>query len=170
MKSNIVLIGFMGTGKSVVGKKLAQTRQMAYCDIDREIEALVGMTINDIFRIHGEPRFRGEEKSMVNKTTQMTNTVISTGGGIVLSPDNMEKLSENGIIVALDASPITIYQRVSKNRNRPLVAGASFEEVKEKYLARKPRYETADITIDTTDQSIDRTIEQINEAVERMRG
>ena len=149
MKSNIVLIGFMGTGKSAVGRRLARELKMDYMDIDQEIETLVGMKIKDIFRRFGETRFRSEETLMVKKAAQCENTVISSGGGVVLKEENVAALKETGILVELYADPGIILERVSKNSNRPLVQGASLQDIEERYQARREFYDVADIRIDT---------------------
>lgn len=162
MKTNIVLIGFMATGKSVVGRRLAKKRDMVYVDVDQEIEKLAGMTIKKLFRQYGEARFRGEEKCMVDKVSRLDGQVISTGGGLVLNPDNLDKLRKKAYIIALDADLTTLYARLALNKDRPLAAKASQEEIKARYLERKPFYAGADFTVDTTDQSIETTVDMID--------
>ena len=104
---NIVLTGFMGTGKTAVGRELARLLDMRLIDVDTEIESSRGMTINQIFGEFGEPVFRDIETAMIKKVSRNRNVIISTGGGAVLKHENMETLGETGIIVCLMASAET---------------------------------------------------------------
>ena len=92
MGKNIVLIGFMGTGKSTIGQRLARKLGMIFVDTDREIEKITGMTVAEIFRKHGEKRFRSEEKLLAHKLAQREGLIISCGGGMPLDPENMKVL------------------------------------------------------------------------------
>ena len=92
MGKNIILTGFMGTGKSTVGTKIAERLNRRFVDMDREIEKLTGMTISELFRRYGEGRFRSEEKLMAKKIAVQDDLVVATGGGIVLDQENIELL------------------------------------------------------------------------------
>lgn len=164
-KSNIVLIGFMGTGKSVIGRKIAKELNMDFIDVDQEIEELVGMTIKDIFRCYGEKRFRGEETLVVKKVALCENTVISCGGGAVLAAENVDALRKSGLLVELYADAQIIFNRVKNNRNRPLLKGASVEDIETRYESRRKFYEVADIRIDTGLQNIDETVKKLKQLV-----
>lgn len=150
---NIVLTGFMGTGKTTVGKILAETLGLGLVDIDSEIEKDAGMAINDIFTYFGEPRFREMETAAVKKFTVVKSTaikIISTGGGIVLRDENMSCLRENGIIVCLMATPDIILSRLSDKDDRPLLKVPDpLAKIKELLDFRRPYYERADAVIDT---------------------
>ncbi len=161
MKKNIVLIGFMGTGKSAVGRRLAKELNYHFVDIDQDIELLVGMKIKDIFRLYGEKRFRSEEELMIQKLSSTINTVISAGGGVVLNNKNVISLRNHAVLIELQADPDVILERVKKNNNRPLVQGASLEDIEASYAMRRPLYAVADFHIDTSHQSIDDTVEEI---------
>ena len=167
-KSNIVLIGFMGTGKSAIGRRLAKRLGMSFVDVDQEIEDLVGMKIKDIFRCYGEKRFRSEETLMVHKIAGLQNTVISCGGGVVLRDENVNALKKNGILVELYADAETILKRIGKNDNRPLVRGASLAEIRKRYDLRRPFYDVAKIRIDTGIQNIDESVEAVCEALQEL--
>ncbi|MDE0554546.1 MAG: shikimate kinase, partial [Candidatus Poribacteria bacterium] len=104
-KPNIVLVGFMGTGKTSVGRRLASQLRMRYVDTDDLIEQDTGRCITNIFAEDGEPAFRDLESEAVRKASKLYNHVISTGGGVVLSKTNMEALKQNGIIFCLTATP-----------------------------------------------------------------
>ena len=147
---NIILTGFMGTGKTAVGRRLAMLLNMKLMDVDTEIEKSQQMTINEIFRQFGEPRFREIETEMIQKLSERKDVIISTGGGAVLKQKNMDALRKQGVIICLMASPQTILKRTSHNSNRPLLKVEDpFEKIKELLNFRKPFYEKADIMIDT---------------------
>jgi len=151
---NIVLTGFMGTGKTEVGRELARLLDLRLIDVDTEIEKSAKMTVNDIFGEFGEPRFRDMETEMVKEVSKKNNVIISTGGGVVLKYENMEALRQNGLIVCLSASPETIFNRLRYNSDRPLLrVGNPLEKIKIMLDARMPCYENADITIETDDKT-----------------
>ncbi|NLL18188.1 MAG: shikimate kinase [Clostridia bacterium] len=161
-KSNIVLIGFMGVGKTSIGKRLADIYQMDFIDTDREIERLTGMTVSQIFARHGEIRFRSEENLVVTKVAARTGCVISTGGGAVIDQKNVKALRENGILICLTADPKVIQERVSKRGGRPLLQkDKSIERIKQLLAEREPFYSQADYTLDTNDLSQEETMERI---------
>lgn len=162
MKRNIVLIGFMGVGKTSIGKRLAEIFQMEFIDTDKEIEKLTGMTISQIFARHGEVRFRSEEHLIVTKVANRTNCVISTGGGAVLDDENVKALRKNGILICLTASPEVIQERVSKRGGRPLLQkDKSTTKITQMMEERKEFYARADFSVDTTKLTLEETVEQI---------
>ena len=147
---NIVLTGFMGTGKTAVGRELARRLGMRLIELDTEIEKAEGMTINEIFSRHGEPYFRDRETEMVKRFAKQDNLVISTGGGVVLREENMKALREKGVIVCLTASPETILRRISTSDERPLLkVDDPLKKIKDLLEYRRPYYEKADIVIET---------------------
>ncbi|MDT3703622.1 MAG: shikimate kinase, partial [Thermincola sp.] len=138
---NLVLIGFMGTGKSTVGKKLAKKLGLKFVDTDQEVERVCGMTVNQIFKKFKEVRFRSEEKAALRRLTVNTGQVISTGGGTVLDLENLEMLRDNGFIVCLTAEPEVIYQRLKRKKNRPLLKTEDpLATVKQLLQDREPFY------------------------------
>jgi shikimate kinase len=147
---NIVLTGFMGTGKTAVGRELSRLLSMRLVDIDAEIEEDRKMTINDIFQKFGEKYFRDVETGMIRRFAAQKNLIISTGGGAVLREENMEVLRETGIVFCLDACPETILERTSRSEDRPLLkAGDPMTKIKELLSFRRPFYEKAGTLIDT---------------------
>jgi len=163
---NIVLTGFMGTGKTAVGKELARSLDVPLIDIDSEIENSERMTIQDIFKQHGEAVFREIETRKIKETAQRKNIIISTGGGAVLKDENMHALRRSGIIICLTASPETILQRVSNNNERPLLQGENpLRKIEELLHVRQPFYDKADIIIDTENRTPLQIAEEIIECL-----
>lgn len=163
---NIVLIGFMGTGKSTVGKRLAQSLAWDFVDTDCEIGDVTNMSVTDIFRRHGETRFRSEERIVVTRLSQQEQMVIATGGGTVLIPQNWYLLAQNGIMINLYASLDVILSRIGHKNDRPLLKGP-IEAIEKLWSERQGCYAQADFTVDTSQQTID---EVVNEILERLGG
>jgi len=158
----IILIGFMGTGKSVVGKKLAKQKGFSFIDIDKKIEKESGMSIPDIFSRFGEAHFRKLEKSSIFELKNIKNAVVATGGGVVLDPENIEAMKELGYLVALDADLETLWKRLRYSRNRPLLQTEDPRtRIKDLYLKRKELYKEAHVIIDTSNKSIDMVVREI---------
>jgi shikimate kinase len=159
---NIVLIGFIATGKTTIGRRLASRLKREFIDTDAEIERLIGKTVAQIFDRDGVVRFRSEEDLLVKRLAGRVGLVIATGGGMVLNPDNLRLLKKNGVLVALTASPEIIYNRVSSKKSRPLLlTGDIKNKIKELLQERENTYKTAEITVDTGTCSIEETVEQI---------
>ena len=158
--TTIVLIGFMGTGKSTVGKRLAKVLGWEFIDTDREIEEVTGLSVAEIFKRFGETRFRSEEQLVVKRLSGREYCVIATGGGTMLNPENWKLLSENGLIIALYAPLDTILARVGHRNDRPLLKG-SREELERLWACRQVVYAQADITLDTTNKGIDEVVNEI---------
>ena len=147
---NIVLTGFMGTGKTEVGRELSRILGWRLIDVDDEIVKAQNMSINEIFGKFGEPSFREMETEMIRKVSQNKNVIISTGGGAVLRQQNMDILRENGVIICLGATPETVLERTSTNSERPLLRVEDpLCKIRELMEFRKPFYEKADITVST---------------------
>jgi len=164
---NIVLVGFMGTGKTEVGKILSKKLGYALIDADTEIEKRQNMAITEIFRQQGEPAFRDIEADVIKQLSGMKKNVISTGGGAVLRQENIDNLRANGVIVCLSATPETILQRTSVNNDRPLLQTENpLQKIKELLEYRRPYYEKADIMIDTENKSPLEVAEEIIKAVD----
>jgi len=148
---NIVLTGFMGTGKSGIGKRLAKKLGMSYLDTDELIEEREKDSISAIFKKRGEEYFRRLETKVVKEVALLDNFVISTGGGVVLKEGNIRLLKKNAFIVCLFASPEVILKRTEGNENRPLLEVNNQKKRIEELLAlRKPYYEKADASVDTS--------------------
>jgi shikimate kinase len=163
MGKNIVLIGFMGTGKSSIGLRLAQQLKMEFVDMDREIEAVLGMSVAEIFKRYGELRFRSEELLIARKVGMREDTVISTGGGAVLIDENITALRENGILICLDASPADIFYRVNRKKGtRPLLKkNINIQDIARLLQEREEFYNCADIRVDTSGKNIETVTNEI---------
>ncbi len=150
-KPNIVLVGFMGTGKTSVGRRLAAQLRMRYVDTDDIIERDSGRRISNIFSEDGESAFRDLESEAVCKASKLYNYVIATGGGAVLRETNMEALKQNGIIFCLTATPDEIYRRVRHQSHRPLLQTPEpLAKIRSMLAERKPYYAEADYMVRTT--------------------
>lgn len=162
MKSSIALVGFMGTGKTSVGKALAARLNKEFIELDAMIEQKAGKSIPEIFRQDGEVHFRELEIEVTKAVAGRKNAVIACGGGLVLNKINTDRLSQECIIVYLAASPRTILKRTSAdNGERPLLPGKLLE-TRELLKFRKPFYErAADIKVDTSKLDIASVVEQI---------
>lgn len=168
MKTNIVLIGFMGTGKTAVGKRLASILKKNFYDTDQEVEEVTGMTISELFNRCGEIRFRSEENLAIKRLAKHENSVIATGGGVILDEKNIELLSEKGIIICLTANPEIIYERVKRRNNRPLLKKGDLQErILELMEEREELYKCADFYIDTSDLDFQHVIDQILHFLEK---
>ena len=139
-KPNIVLVGFMGTGKTVTARQLAERTGMEWVDMDALIEARQGKTIPEIFAEQGEVGFRVIERELVQELSARSHLIISTGGGVVLNPDNMADFEKTGLVVCLTASPETIFQRLENDTSRPLLSGDKKTQIADLLEKRKPLY------------------------------
>lgn len=161
---NVVLIGFMGAGKTTVGKALAEKAGMPVIDTDDRVEEDSGMEVSDIFGKYGEPYFRELEKAAVAGVSMLENHIIVTGGGVVLNKENITNLRKNGVIIYLYARPEIIYDRIKDTTNRPLLECPDpLSKIKELLDVRTQFYEDNDLTIDTSDLTIDEVVDKIIE-------
>jgi shikimate kinase len=149
---NVVLVGFMGSGKSSVGRLVARTLRGRFVDTDRLVVERAGRDITDIFATNGEGFFRQEESRALCSLLGGRGLVVATGGGIVTVAANLAALKELGFVVWLTASEETIWDRVSRNTKRPLLRTQNPREtVRTLLAARNPLYEkAADLRVDTT--------------------
>ena len=166
VKKNIVLVGFMGTGKTSVGKALAKKLGRPVIDIDRIIEEKEKRKISDIFEKDGEPRFREIEKEAIRAQAATEGAVITTGGGAVIDPENIKALRKNGTLVALLASPESIFERVRNAKHRPLLNGKDMlTEIKRLLAIREPYYRQSDLQFETDGRTSDEVADMILQAL-----
>lgn len=148
---NIYLIGFMGTGKTAVGKLLSDLLKLEFVDLDALIEKEQGITISEIFTDKGEAYFRELEAAVLKGVARKNDLVVSCGGGIVINPGNISLMKKSGFCVCLFASIKTILSRTAGQSHRPLLNVAHPEQAIEELLkARAPFYAQADLSIDTS--------------------
>ncbi len=160
---NIVLCGMMGVGKSSVGIRIAELTGRRWYDTDIVITDRYGR-ISDIFEYYGEAHFRSLETGIVRELADKDGLVISTGGGLVLKPENNELLKQNGKIVFLRATFETLLARVRADETRPLLkdTGKTAERLSELLSERLPIYEAvADLIVDTDDKTVDEVAREI---------
>ena len=173
MKSNIVLIGFMGTGKTAVGLVLSQRLNRPLIEVDETIEKIAGKTIPDIFQDDGEIHFRELEIEAIRMAAKGEKQVIACGGGAVLNTINIDRLRATGVIINLVAGPEIILQRTSgENGSRPLLNTAQpLERIKKLQKFRKPFYDrAAEISINTSKLGIDAAADKIIERLKKYEG
>lgn len=155
MKKNISFIGFMGTGKSVVGRNVARHLDFSFIDTDIYIEEKFGMKIWEYFQKYGEAAFRKTEHICLQEILKNKNQVVSTGGGIVLLKENRDLLQEESFVVSLKAGAKTIYYRTKRNKKRPLLKTQKpLKTIGALMKKRKGLYDFGDIVLYTDDRSI----------------
>jgi len=148
---NIYLVGFMGTGKTVVAKELARKKKWQFVDLDGLIELKEKRTISDIFSREGEPYFRRIEKQALREVAREKNFVVACGGGIVIDQNNIDIMKKTGMIICLTASPEVILERTQGFAHRPLLnTGNPKERIELLLKMRAPYYARADKTINTS--------------------
>ncbi len=160
---NIVLTGYMGSGKTAVGKSLAEMLDFEFIDTDAMIEKECEMSITEIFEKFGEEIFRKKESEVIKRVSDFSNVVISTGGGAVLNSENIEYLKNGGTVVNLEPDEAVIRMRLMQDDGtRPLIKNSSMEEIFERFNRRKPYYDNCDIKIKVeTEKGIKETAEEI---------
>ncbi len=148
-RRSIVLVGLMGAGKSTVGRRLAQGLGLPFRDADHEIEAAAGMTIPEIFSIHGETHFRDGERRVIARLLQEGPLVLATGGGAFMNDETRLRISQAGISIWLKADLDVLMRRVRKRSTRPLLQNADPEGTMRRLMeVRYPIYATADLTVE----------------------
>lgn len=164
MKENIVLIGYMGSGKTTVGTHLASCLNYQFLDTDQKIEEQQGKTISQIFSDNGEEFFRDVETNIIkNMLSEVNHGIISTGGGLPLRECNGEILKRLGFVVFLRVKKETILERLKGDTTRPLLQGENVEEKVEKMLSyRNPIYEySAHLQVEVDNKSVEEITEEI---------
>lgn len=163
MERNIVLTGFMGSGKTSVGKRLSMELKREFIDMDDFIVTKEGMSVNEIFKTRGEAYFREQERELCSRFSVPKSKIIATGGGVIKNDENMKNLKSGGIVFYFKSTPARIAYNLRFDNSRPLLAGDNKEEkIKSLMLEREPLYEKyADIIIDVSNIDIDATIESI---------
>lgn len=161
---NIIIVGFMGTGKTTIATRLAARLKMDYLSTDDLIEKREKRTINEIFTKDGEDRFRDIESEIVREVSGMENAVIDAGGGAVLREENMVNFKSNGIVICLTADEEVVMERTKKYKHRPLL---NVEDPKQRIRSllakRAPYYAKADHCIDTGKLTVKQVVEEIVE-------
>jgi shikimate kinase len=141
MSGRIFLVGFMGSGKTRVGKLLAKELKWNWVDLDKEVVRSAGMSIPELFKLEGEQGFRDRERAALQEHLQADNEVISCGGGIILRPENMQDLLAEPHVYCLRITPESVFRRVGNDPRRPLLQGPHpYETIKELMAGRADLY------------------------------
>ncbi len=165
---NLYLVGFMGTGKSTIGRAVAQRLGFRLLDSDHEIERLQGKSIPEIFAQQGEPAFRGMERQFVDGGHPADRTVVACGGGLVVQAGILDLLRAKGVVICLHASLATVLERTQRNRNRPLLDVADpSERIRTLYAVREPIYKRAGTVILTDSRPLNDIVAHVVRAWRR---
>ena len=169
MDYNIMLIGFMGTGKTTVSKRLSEDLHIAEVDMDAYIVEHEQKSIADIFAEVNEEGFRMIETQCLIEIQKETGRIVSCGGGAVLKDENVEYMKKDGVIVLLTATPETVYNRVKDNNDRPILNGnMNIPYIEQLMNKRKDRYlEVADIIVETDNKSVEEIFRKIQSKLDR---
>lgn len=166
--TRIFLVGPMGTGKTTIGRQLAQALGLEFEDSDREIQRRTGVDIPTIFEYEGEEGFRIRERKVIADLVEVENQVLATGGGAVTEEDNRRLLPARGFVIYLECSPEQQYDRTYKDKNRPLLqSGDPLESLKQLMKERDPLYrEVADLVVSTEGRSASAVVKDIVQHIE----
>ncbi|NLW07916.1 MAG: shikimate kinase [Clostridia bacterium] len=167
MPDNIVLVGFMGSGKSTCGRILAADLGWKFIDTDELIAAEAGMPVKEIFARHSEVYFRALEQETVARTVTFSRTVIATGGGVVLSPVNVQHLRQGNKVVWLQVDLATALARTRTTEERPLLQGQKPADIARLWRHRQKYYQFADLWLNTATMSPDEVAAAIKEALKQ---
>ena len=163
---NIILIGFMGVGKSTIGSELAKKLSYIFIDSDQKIEEAAGMSIPDIFRIYGEKYFRRLEYKIIKDLVDMPRIVLATGGGAVMNRQLFDILMSKSTVINLEASLSTLYDRLKKSDNRPMLDHNDRKKrIEDLYRLRRPVYMKAHYTIDIDGKEVKDIVDEIVEVM-----
>ena len=161
---NLILIGFMGSGKSSVGKRVAQKLDFHFVDTDELIERRMGKSVTQIFERYGEAYFRDLEKHVMRELAGRTHLVVATGGGSVIADENWGSWRRNGIIALLETDAETIHQRTRHHTHRPLLQGTdALVKIKSLLTERLRRYAMADFSVNTVGKTCDEVAKTVLE-------
>ena len=168
---SIVLVGMPGSGKTSVGRRLAQRLELSFVDADTEIEKAADMPIADIFAKHGEPYFRAGEAKVIARILEGGPRIVATGGGAFMNPDTRAKIRAQGISVWLKADCEVLLRRIKRKNDRPLFMNGDPEATMKRLLAeREPVLAEADIIVVSQDSPHETTMEAIVAELERLLG
>src|SRR5882672_2310146 len=163
---SIVLIGMMGAGKSTIGRRLAARLRLPFVDADVEIEAAAGMSIPDIFEVHGEPHFRDGEARVIARLLDSGPAVVATGGGAFMRDETRNRIRDKAVSFWLKAEAEIIMRRVRRRADRPLLRTADPAATVDRLLGeREPVYQNADITIWSRDVPHEKIVDECIEAL-----
>lgn len=159
---NLVLVGFMGSGKTAIGRRVAERLGLTFVDMDTEIESKAGRKISDLFASEGESYFRYLERRETMELAKKQGQVIATGGGVVLDPDNLKDFGNTGVVVCLWVDAETAFERTQRAAHRPLLEADDRRKKIEDLLAKRmPLYKQIDNVVDTRGRSLETLVEDV---------
>jgi len=164
---NILLIGFMGAGKSTVGRLLARRLGLCFVETDDMVTALAGKSVPEIFREKGEAYFRQQEREILDLLVLKQGHVIATGGGLPCDAENLARLKAMGTVVWLRGDITTLHDRAARSGRRPLLTQRSRDDVEALYRQREPFYAQAHLIVETDGLAPDEVVHALLRAVER---
>jgi len=168
MVKNIVLTGFMGTGKTTVGRLVATELQREFVDMDTLIEQREGRAISQIFAQQGEAYFRQLEANLCHELAEQKGLVIATGGGALVPEANLRVMEQSGLVICLDCEPAILWQRIGQSEDRPMLAAqdeSRFNRLEELLIQRAPAYERIKHHLDVTHLTPEEAAQRISELV-----
>lgn len=166
----VYLVGYMGSGKSAIGKRLSYFLRMPYYDMDKEIVRREKMTIPEIFEQKGESYFRKVETDFL-RNFRDEFCIISTGGGVAVNPENRKIMRETGLVLFLDATFPDIWKRIHKDKNRPIVQRSTKQELEDLFYQRRKYYKhAAHINVRTEGRSLRQIVEYAAFQIMRLKG
>jgi shikimate kinase len=158
---NLVLFGFMGSGKSTVGRLAASELKLSFVDTDAEIERSQKCSVSEIFEKQGEAAFRDVEAQTIEELSKREGMVIATGGGAILRKQNVDHLKQNGIVIFLHADEETIFRRTSSNQNRPLLKGNPRENIRTLMNERASLYAALPYQVETSGRTSHQVLNEV---------
>jgi shikimate kinase len=164
----IVLVGMMGAGKTAVGRRLATRLDLPFIDADEEIEAAAGCSIEDIFTLRGEEEFRSGERRVIKRILTGPVCILATGGGAFMDTEIRDAIASNAVSIWLSANLETLWHRVQRRSNRPLLKTEKPKETLRTLIEQRyPIYAKADIEVESNEGPADETVDRVIAALER---
>ena len=168
---NLALVGFMGSGKSTVGRLVAQDLEFQFVDTDSLIEEKAGISIAEIFATEGEEAFRQLEMEMITELARKDRVVIATGGGAIMNPENLASLKSHALVICLWANAESIHERTKHQTHRPLLQGEDpLGAIRSMLAEREPLYTQADALVNMELRSQREVIAQVRHQFEETSG
>lgn len=169
-EKNIILVGFMGCGKSTIGRGLSNALEREFLDTDIKIQSDMLMTVNEIFEKYGENYFRRLERNLCKLAAINSPMVVATGGGIIKSQANIDTLKTSGVFIYLKNTPEKIYKNIKQDTTRPLLNVENKEEkIRELLEQRVPLYEAcADVTVDVSELRVEESVDMIGDIIRKI--
>lgn len=161
----LILVGFMGSGKTSVGREISGRLGVEFHDLDDRIERSAGMSVREIFATRGEPAFREMEREAIREVVAVAGRVIATGGGAFQNEENRRILKGYAPVVFLDVTPGGVVSRLPEDRIRPLLPAGGEQEIVNMINTRRPAYEQADLTVKTDGITVSQVADQVLERI-----